>query len=115
MCPETYSQWIEIFLMAVLVADSTQVTLSDDAKNALGLIAGDWKNKQLQVQTVFYTATNEAESLLAGIHQRHSLSLSRYIPDAPKMQCCSVSRTVERRVRGGGRDGQWIPASAPVV
>jgi hypothetical protein len=51
----------------VLVADATQVTLSDDAKNGLLKIAGDWTNKQLQVQTVFYTSSNESESLHAGL------------------------------------------------
>jgi hypothetical protein len=64
-----------LFLLVVLVADSTQVTLSDDAKKALSTLGGDWPTKQLQVQTVFYTATNEAESLLAGI-SIHLFSLS---------------------------------------
>lgn len=55
--------------IAVLVADATQVTLSDDAKNGLLKIAGDWTNKQLQVQTVFYTSTNEGDSFSAGIFE----------------------------------------------
>jgi hypothetical protein len=74
--------------MTVLVADSTQVTMSDDAIKALANAAGEWSTKpvQLQVQTVFYTANNETESFNAGISASTLISDDYHAIRVPLLQ-----------------------------